>query len=612
MKTSMLRSFRFWWLALCCVVLSAAHAQEVDPEPTDPGPTLPGSVHWEDSSHYEHGRHHRHGDDVVSIGHSAELFQGQHANNVVSIFGTATSAGEVDDSVVSILGGTRVTGRVGSTAVAIMGRVYVNGEVDNDVVAVLGSVELGPEARIRGDVVVVGGELIRDPKAQIDGHVQTVIGTDLLNFDWLRPWIERCLLYGRPLAFAPGLDWAWSIALGLLALYAFLALLFTRGVDRCVQTLETHPGQSILAALLTVLLTPVTIVLLCVTVLGILAIPFLAFGLLCAALLGKVVVLASIGRRCTPFLADRPVPHTVIGVLVGGLIALLLYTIPVVGFLLYEFLGILGLGVVVYTLLLVMRAGRAARNGGGGAPGSVPPGAASGAYGSAAAGRAQYDTTADARGSAFGPTGATFGATGAAGSRPGGASFAFGATDSPSGAAESTSAHAGPTSGAAGSTFGASGSASGPAGPAFGAPGTPGAGPHAASPPINPLSLPRAGFWIRMGSLLLDAIIVGIVVRQFSHGTDLNLVVLAAYGAVMWKLKSATVGGIICSLQVVRLDGRPIDWPTAIVRALSCFLSLAVVGLGFLWIVIDENKQSWHDKIAGTVVVHAPKGASLL
>ena len=74
----------------------------------------------------------------------------------------------------------------------------------------------------------------------------------------------------------------------------------------------------------------------------------------------------------------------------------------------------------------------------------------------------------------------------------------------------------------------------------------------------------------------------------------------------------ATIGGIICGLQVVRVDGRPIDWATAIVRALGCFLSLAVVGLGFIWIAIDPDHQAWHDKIAGTVVVRAPKGTSLL
>ena len=80
----------------------------------------------------------------------------------------------------------------------------------------------------------------------------------------------------------------------------------------------------------------------------------------------------------------------------------------------------------------------------------------------------------------------------------------------------------------------------------------------------------------------------------------------------MWKTKGTTIGGIVCGLKVVRLDDRPIDWPTAIVRALGCFLSMAVAGLGFLWVVFDADRQSWHDKIAGTTVVRVPKGTSLL
>ena len=42
--------------------------------------------------------------------------------------------------------------------------------------------------------------------------------------------------------------------------------------------------------------------------------------------------------------------------LLGGLIVLLLYLVPVVGFLVYKVLGILGLGAVVYTLILAARA----------------------------------------------------------------------------------------------------------------------------------------------------------------------------------------------------------------------------------------------------------------
>ena len=114
-----------------------------------------------------------------------------------------------------------------------------------------------------------------------------------------------------------------------------------------------------------------------------------------------------------------------------------------------------------------------------------------------------------------------------------------------------------------------------------------------------------------MGALLIDALLVGILLGVL-HVRHLELVVLAAYGAVMWKHRGATIGGIVFDLHVVRLDGRQLDWETAIVRALSCFLSLAVAGLGFIWIAFDDNRQAWHDKIAGTVVVRVAKAAPLV
>ena len=149
--------------------------------------------------------------------------------------------------------------------------------------------------------------------------------------------------------------------------------------------------------------------------------------------------------------------------------------------------------------------------------------------------------------------------------------------------------------------------------------------PVAALPPpitrIPNASLPRADFWVRVAALALDAILVGIVCGFLSDLFPKNssfhihadfLPVLAVYAAVMWKIRGTTVGGILCGIRLVRLDDRPIDWTTAIVRALGCFLSLFVVGLGFLWVLFDDERQSWHDKIAGTVIVHAPKGTSLV
>jgi uncharacterized RDD family membrane protein YckC len=137
---------------------------------------------------------------------------------------------------------------------------------------------------------------------------------------------------------------------------------------------------------------------------------------------------------------------------------------------------------------------------------------------------------------------------------------------------------------------------------------------------ISAATLPRAGFWIRVAAALLDTILLGLLILMFEalfHGLRVHpgeafplWVVL--YSVCMWATKATTIGGIICGLRVVRLDDRPVDWSVAIVRALGGFLSLAVVGLGFIWVAFDDEKQSWHDKIAGTTIVRVPKGTPLL
>ena len=529
-------------------------------------------VEWNNNRIELHRRHHVrvHEDgDVVSVGHSSHLAKGQKADGVVSVFGSSTSEGEAVD-VVSVFGTTRVTGPVHDSAVAVLGNVYVDSKVDGNVVSVLGSTKLGPNAEIGGDVVAVLGGVDQDPAAIIHGSVQRIINLDfgeVGGFEWLSTWINKCLFYGRPLAFAPGLGWAWTLALGLLAFYACLALMFRSGVDACVQTLEAEPGHTALAALLGILLTPVLLVLLCVTIIGIAAIPFVVAGLFCMSLFGKAVVLAWLGGRIS---GRRPGPagHPAVAVLIGGAIALVLYVVPVVGFLVYKLLGFFGFGAVLYTLVLRQRARRMV--------GAPPP------SGSKA-------TMAGPGWTANASTGATAAAAAAAAAGP---SVAAAAEASPAASASSP----GPSS-------------SGPSAPGPSAP------PYVASPPPPgaapefTAALPRAGFWVRMGALFLDVLLVGFAMSLVHPFGDFHIVVLAIYGAVMWKLRGTTVGGIVFDLHVVRIDGRPMDWETAIVRALGCVLSLFAVFLGFIWIAFDSNNQAWHDKIAGTVVVRAKRGA---
>jgi uncharacterized RDD family membrane protein YckC len=480
----------------------------------------------------------------VSVGHDASLGAGENADSVVAVFGSATSAGEVHRSVVAVFGDAHVTGPAGEGVVAVIGNAYVNSRVSN-VVAVFGNIELGPDAEVGENVVSVGGSLTRDPRSVVHGNVNRILPGLTGSLSWTRPWVQHCLLYGRPLAVAPGLGWLWGLALGMLMLYALLAALFPAGLERCVQTFEHHPGQSVLTSIAAMLLLPLVATLLVVTVIGV---PVLLVGLVVMTFFGKAAIFAWLGRRLTAFLGDgRSLGHTMLAILVGGTIALALYCIPVVGFIVYNLLGLLGLGVALYALLAASRSRRAAPP-----PfATVPP--------------------------AFMPP-----------------------PPPPPGASQHTAA----------------------AGPDAARPGTPAgaaaAAPAAGGPPVfssaELLVMPRALFWPRMGALLIDAVLVGMLLSMtlYYRPHDLQLVVLAAYGAVMWKVKGATIGGIICNHRLVRLDGRELDWPTVIVRALGCFLSALPVGLGFIWIAVDENRQAWHDKIAGTAVVRVPAAASRL
>ena len=569
-----------------------------------------GDIVWTRDRAPFRGRGYRSNDDeVVSVFSDSTLAAGRRSDTVVSVFGSSTSAGEVRDAVVSVFGNTRVEGgSVGDATVAVFGDNYVNAPVEGDVVAVLGSVELGPNAKVRGNVVVVGGQLMRDAGATVRGGVQNILSIPSGAVVGLRSWLSNCVRYLRPLAFAPGLGWAWTIALGFLGLYTLMAVLFREPVDRCVKTLQEHPGQTIVASLLTMLLTPVLFAVVCITIIGIAFIPILSFGMFLATLFGKAVVLTWIGRGVLKlFQREEGKLSAAVAVLVGGAVILLLYVVPIIGFIVYNLLGLLALGVVVYTLLLAQRARRknapppAFRPRAGavaGAGTAVAAGMASSGSAGAAPYTAGFAADPTAPDSSAGGSGAASGAVAgdAAGTAPGAAT----------GDADASANAAGTAGAADGSSSFAGGGASGGG---FG-------GGAATIPPSNgsadALSLPRAGFWIRMLALLVDAVLVGAVFSVVDHHHQMQLVALATYGAIMWKLKGTTVGGIVCNLQVLRVDGQPMDWPTSIVRALSCFLSLIVCGLGFIWIAFDTGRQSWHDKIAGTVVVRVPQGVSLL
>lgn len=77
------------------------------------------------------------------------------------------------------------------------------------------------------------------------------------------------------------------------------------------------------------------------------------------------------------------------------------------------------------------------------------------------------------------------------------------------------------------------------------------------------------------------------------------------YFILFYASTGQTVGMYVLGIRVVRLDGKHMTLWGSIVRWFSLFISMAPLGLGFLWVLVDDRRQGWHDKLANTCVVYA-------
>ena len=77
------------------------------------------------------------------------------------------------------------------------------------------------------------------------------------------------------------------------------------------------------------------------------------------------------------------------------------------------------------------------------------------------------------------------------------------------------------------------------------------------------------------------------------------------YFARFWGLNGRTAGGAVFGLQVLTDDGYDVSGPRAIARTLAFPLSFLILGLGFLGILLGDQRRALHDVIAGTVVVYS-------
>jgi uncharacterized RDD family membrane protein YckC len=135
-----------------------------------------------------------------------------------------------------------------------------------------------------------------------------------------------------------------------------------------------------------------------------------------------------------------------------------------------------------------------------------------------------------------------------------------------------------------------------------------------------------AGFASRFAAFVMDVVVLtGIFILilaainftaslltgksvHFNHGNIWvvvgYLVWAFIYFAHFWGLNGKTAGGALFGVQVVTTDGGDVSGRRAIGRALAFPLSFLILFLGFLGILLGDQRRALHDVIAGTVVIY--------
>jgi uncharacterized RDD family membrane protein YckC len=449
--------------------------------------------------------------------------------------------------------------------VVVFSPAIIEGYVRGDMTVVLGTVQIGRTAVIGGSLIVVGGNVTVQPGAAVHqdlvvigggldappdfvpGRQHVAIGATALA-DRVRsvvPWITQGLLLGRPIV--PTLSWVWLIVFFVFLASLALNLLFLDTVRTCADAIAARPFTTFLTGLLVLLLIGPVAVILAASVIGILVVPFVLCAVVVAWIIGKVGVSVRLGDSMVGQTSPASRLQSVRSFVIGFAAICLIYMVPVLGFIAWALVGVTGLGAAALAFTSAYRRENPAPP--KPAPPPPPP-------------LPPFSRQPDALDLGVVPPVFT-------GPVP---------TDAPPAASLPNGA----------ATI------------AYAAPG----------PTTNLLVFPKAGFFERAAAFALDTVFVLIVCGTLDflrHGPGPLIFLMLAYHIGFWAWKCTTFGGIVCQLRVVRLDGSPLRFVDALVRGIASLFSVAVAGLGCLWILKDEERQSWHDKIAGTYVVTVPR-----
>ncbi len=120
--------------------------------------------------------------------------------------------------------------------------------------------------------------------------------------------------------------------------------------------------------------------------------------------------------------------------------------------------------------------------------------------------------------------------------------------------------------------------------------------------------------WLVSGSLFITLITVGLITFPLTDNGLLLMAVMIllivillknAYYTLLHTNNGQTIGKAVLGIKVIDAEGNAPSLRQSLRRGSAHFLSFILLGFGYLWMLVDPEQQTLHDKLAGTYVVMA-------
>lgn len=117
-----------------------------------------------------------------------------------------------------------------------------------------------------------------------------------------------------------------------------------------------------------------------------------------------------------------------------------------------------------------------------------------------------------------------------------------------------------------------------------------------------------AGFWVRLGSMLLDGIIMlplififiyinGLSINMYFYTIIPNLLFGVWYNIYLPKKYGGTPGKLIAGIKIIKIDGKSIGWREAILRH-SVLLVLSVFNIIIMMMCLSKADETTFNNLA--------------